>query len=59
MLLELKWTAISHYQEYGNYIFFFLDENKKPALSMDKNNIPKSIEKDLFVFINSKISTRA
>ena len=58
MLLELKWAAISHYQEYGNYVFFFLNESKKPALSMDKNNILKSIEKDLFVLINSKISTR-
>ena len=58
MLLELKWTAISHYQEYEHYVFFFLNGSKKPALSMDKNNIPKSIEKDLFALINSKISTR-
>ncbi len=56
MLLELKWAAISHYQEYRNYVFFFLNESKKPAFSMDKNNIPESIEKNLFVLINSKIS---
>ena len=58
MLLELKWAAFSHYQEYGNYIFFFLNESKKPALSMDKINIPESIEKDLFKLVNSKISIR-
>jgi YcxB-like protein len=57
MLLELKWAAISHYQEYRNYVFFFLNESKKPAFSMDKNNIPESIEKNLFILINSKIST--
>jgi hypothetical protein len=56
MLLELKWAAISHYQQYGNYVFFFLNESKNPALSMDKKNIPESIEKNLFVLINSKIS---
>ncbi len=58
MLLELKWGAFSYYQEYGNYIFFFLNESKNPALSMDKKNIPESIEKDLFELINSKISIR-
>lgn len=55
MLLQLKWSVFSHYQEYGNYVFFFLKESKKPALSMDKINIPESIEKDLFELINSKI----
>ncbi len=59
MLLELKWAAFSHYQEYGNYVFFFLNESKKPALSMDKKNIPESIEKDLFALINSKILIRS
>ncbi len=58
MLLELKWIAFSHYYEYGNFVFFFLNESKKPALSMVKKNIPKSIEKDLFELINSKISRR-
>ncbi len=58
MLLELKWAAFSHYQEYRNYIFFFLNESKSPALSMDKKNIPESIEKDLFELVNSKISIR-
>jgi YcxB-like protein len=58
MLLELKWPAFSHYQEYKNYIFFFLKESKKLVLSMDKNNIPESIEKNLFVLINSKICVK-
>ena len=58
MLMELKWSAFSHYQEYGNYVFFFLNESKKPALSMDKINIPEPIEKHLFELINSKISIR-
>ena len=58
MLLELKWSAFSHYHEYGNYIFFVLKESKNPALSMEKKNIPESIEKDLFELINSKISIR-
>lgn len=57
MLFELKWTSISHYLDYENYVFFFT-ESTKPVLGMDKNNIPKSIEGDLFVFINSKISTK-
>jgi len=58
MKLELKWSAFSHYQEFGNYVFFFLNENKNPALSMDKTNIPESIKKGLFELINSKISLR-
>jgi hypothetical protein len=58
MLLELKWAAFSHYQEYGNYIFFFLNESKIPGLSMDKKNIQESIEKELFELINSKISIK-
>jgi hypothetical protein len=58
MMLELKWAAISHYQESGDYTLFFLNESKKPSLSMDKNNIPESIKKDLFELINSKISRR-
>ena len=58
MQLELKWPAFSHYQEFGNYVFFFLKESKKPALSMDKKNIPQSIVKELFELINSKIPTK-
>jgi hypothetical protein len=58
MLLELKWVAFSHYQEYENYVFFFMNESKKPALCMNKKNIPESIKKDLFELINSKISRK-
>ena len=56
MLMELKWATFSHYQEYGNYVFFFLKESKNPALSMDKKNIPEQVQTDLFAFVNSKIS---
>jgi hypothetical protein len=58
MLLELKWVAFSHFQEHADYVFFFLNKSKNPALSMDKKNIPESIEKDLFELINSKISIK-
>ena len=58
MRLELKWAAFSHYQEYGNYVFFFLNESRKPALSMDKENIPESFVKDLFELINSKLPVK-
>ena len=57
MQLELKWAAFSHYQEYGNYVFF-LNESKKPELSIDKKNIPESIVKDLYELNNSKIPTK-
>ncbi|MDB5200656.1 MAG: hypothetical protein JWQ27_65 [Ferruginibacter sp.] len=58
MMIELKWTAFSHCQEYGNYIFFFLNESKNPALSMDHKNIPESMKQELFGLINSKILMR-
>lgn len=58
IVFELKWEAISYYEEYENYLFFFLKENKKPVLGLDKNNIPKSCESNLFIFINSKISVK-
>lgn len=55
MQVELKWIALSYYKQYEDYVFFFLHENKTPAISMDKKNILEPIEKDLFELINSKI----
>ncbi len=55
MFMEIKWNAFSHYHTNGNYIYLFLNEGKKPALSIDKMNISGSIEKDLFDLVNSKI----
>lgn len=56
IFMEIKWSAISHYIHYKNYIFFFQRNAENPVLSMNKNNIQQSIEKELFMLINSKVS---
>ncbi len=56
MILELKWSAFSHYEEYRNYIYFFLKESKTPALSLNKENIQDSIKMEIMELIDSKIS---
>ena len=55
IVFELKWEAISHYEQYENYLFFFLKENKKPVLSLDIDNIPTICQSDLFTLISSKV----
>lgn len=54
MTFEIKWSAVSHYQVYKDYIFLLTDDTMSSTLSIDKKQLTEQELSQLLAFIQEK-----